>query len=95
MNARIVYKMKNIPYPWDNARRAQGVKVWALCRVVVPEFGPSTGSDFEPIGLFNIDSEAERFMLHAFLTSGENGLLKFDQSELELVHQLAKLGNFR
>lgn len=88
MNARVTYEMHYLPHPWDEKLRKDGAKAWILCEVVVPEAGPET---FNPVAIFNYDSEGARFQGHVF-ASGLNGkLVKIDPSTQELFELQAKL----
>lgn len=64
MRATISYALRNIPHPWNDKQRANGVKAWCLVKVVKPELGNET---WETVAIFNLDSEAETFagLVHA------------------------------
>ena len=59
MNAKITYRMDYRLHPWSEDKRMQGVKIWCLLEVVTPSHGVNETSN--PIAVFNLDSEAERF----------------------------------
>jgi len=40
MNAKISYGVVWMLHPWDDDRRAAGVKAWCLVKVTKPEAGP-------------------------------------------------------
>lgn len=55
------YCMHFMPHPWDAKARKNGVHAWCLVREVKVE--GDTRPLSEPVAMFNLDSEAERFML--------------------------------
>lgn len=61
MDAKVEYQMVYLPHPWDEKLRAKGVNAWCIVRKV--KIAGDTWPLSEPVALFNLDSEAERFML--------------------------------
>lgn len=84
MKARIEYRLENISHPWNEERRKQGMKAWCLMCRTIPELGPSTE---EPVAIFNMDSDAERFAGHVF-AEGLDGKLVSVGSDFRGLFQL-------
>ncbi len=70
MNAKITYAMRFVPDPFDK-KNENRQSLWCLHEVTTPEYGEPT---WKPIAIFNLDSEAERFMGNVF-ASGMDGIL--------------------
>lgn len=67
MKVDLMYSVQYIPHPWDQELRQAGVLVYALCREVrlEVEVGAARGRpvSWEPVALFNKDSEGRLFDL--------------------------------
>lgn len=65
MKAEIMYSVHNIAHPWDAKARKEGVMVYCLCREVrlpvMPGLANGHQVSWEPVALFNLDSEARMF----------------------------------
>jgi hypothetical protein len=81
MHARITYKMRYLPHPWNETRRTNGVKVWCLVKVVAPEHGPHME---HPVALFDYDLEAELFQAHVYGAGLDGPLVELDSNVREL-----------
>lgn len=65
MKAEIKYVMQFLPHPWDKKRREEGLKLWCLCKMVVPVSSRIDAFEaVEPLAIFNRDSEALTFQEH-------------------------------
>ncbi len=81
MNATISYAMEFIPHPWDSEQRKRGVQAWCLVKTVKPEVGEKT---WEPVAIFNLDSEANTFQGHVFATGLDGKLVSIHRDTREL-----------
>lgn len=81
MNATITYEMAFVPHPWNQVRRAEGVKAWCLVRVTTPEHGPRTE---ETVAVFDMDSEAMTFQGHILAAGLDGKLVRLDDDVREL-----------
>lgn len=84
MNAKIKYKLENIPHPFDQKARKQGTMAWCLIKVVEPEIQGIANSTYEPVAIFNFNSEAELFMAHIFAEGLDKKLVEIDRDHREL-----------
>lgn len=82
MNATVTYLISEQPHPFDDKKRAQGVKAWCLVEVVTPEAGPKTHTN---VAMFNYASEAERFQAHVFASGLDGKLVSIDRDVKELL----------
>lgn len=81
MNASISYAVRNLPHPWREEERKEGVHAWCLVKIIKPAIGPSTE---EPVALFNWDSEAQLFMGHVLAAGLDGQLVSIDPDFVEL-----------
>ena len=90
MKATIEYVMQKMPHPWDEERR--DVEVWALCKVVRPEgqYVDPFEVRFEPIALFNMDSEAALFQRHLIGGGAVEADKQFAKDALDLEVAILK-----
>jgi hypothetical protein len=87
MMAEIKYKMVYMLDPWDEKKREQGLKWWYLCKLVEPELGlDSFATSFEPVAVFNRDSEGSLFQAHLF----KGGGVEIDSNQRELCERADK-----
>jgi hypothetical protein len=84
VKADILYKVSNIPHPFDKAQRGGGVTAWCLVKVIKPKLGPELE---EPVAIFNFNSEAELFMSHVFLAGLHDCLVKIDETMMEIFER--------
>ena len=65
MKVDLMYSIRYIEHPWDEALRKQGVKAYCLCQEVrIPPEGLSDLGimvSFKPVALFNYDSDGMMF----------------------------------
>lgn len=84
MKVDLVYVLANIPHPWDEQQRKDGVKAWCLCRTMRTALREYT--NYEPLAMFNLDSEARIFAEHVFLAGLNGSLVEIDR-DLEKLFQ--------
>ncbi len=92
MNAKITYKVSNIPYPWDEKRKKAGDMIYALVKRTVPEYGYPTE---EPVAVFNYDSEARQFAAHVFMAGLDGKLVEMDDDLRQLFNATKQLRESR
>lgn len=88
MNAKVTYEMSNQPHPWSEEKRKAGIKAWCLCRVTKTESGHRIG--WEPVAIFNLDSEAETFQRHIFEGGFDGKLVDVDREIRQLFELQAR-----
>lgn len=72
MNAKVTYELRYEVDPWDEKRRAAGLKCWCLVQVVTFELGVPRS---EIVAVFERDSVAETFAGHVFATGLDQKLV--------------------
>lgn len=85
MNAKITYRIGNIPHPWNDNHRANGMMAWCLIKVIKPEVGSISLIKEEPVAIFNLDSEAELFMAHIYASNLNGKLVEIDRHVKEYL----------
>jgi hypothetical protein len=85
MNARIRYRMSELPHPFNPKLAAQGITAWCLVEVVEPEIGSRTEG---VVAIFDLDSRAMTFMGHV-IAEGLNGRL------IEVPNEIVELASIR
>lgn len=70
MNIKLKYVIEEMPHPWDDEKRAEGVKAFCLVRYYEPDCPPVAGlhGSQEVVAMFNWDSEA--LLLSRFVHNG-------------------------
>lgn len=79
MKANITFVLAQIPHPWNEEARKEGVEIWAIMKCVTPAAGGFNGS-WDPIAIFNFDSDATLLARHCF----DGGTIEPDHSHIEL-----------
>lgn len=82
MMACIKYTVEYILHPFDKKQAALGVKAWCLVKIVEPEIG--TNMTWEPVAIFNYDSEASLFQGHVFASGTGDSVVKISRDCTEL-----------
>lgn len=88
MNAKISYGVVWMLHPWDDDRRAAGVKAWCLVKVTKPEAGPILE---EAVAIFAWDREAEIFQGHVFSSEQDGVLVEISPDVRELFQNQKKI----
>jgi len=82
MTARITYAIQELPHPYDQELRNQGVKAYCLVRVTKSAAGTWIGQ--EVVSVFNYDSEARLFQEHVMAEGLDGKLVTVESSYREL-----------
>lgn len=85
MNAKITYEMRRVPHPFDKKMRDNNIEAWCLFEVITPAAGPRIYG--EPIAIFNLDSQAERFQGHVFAEDLDGKLVTIDRDYRALLER--------
>lgn len=85
MNAKITYRIGNIPHPWNDKHRAAGMMAWCLIKVIKPEIGSVSLIKEEPVAIFDLNSEAELFMAHIYASNLNGKLVEIDRHVKEYL----------
>jgi hypothetical protein len=82
VRAAITYSVENLPHPFDEKQRAQGIHAWCIVKNVQPAMGIATA---EPVAYFNFDSEAKTFQGHVLAEGLDGRLVTIDRDMREFL----------
>lgn len=83
MKAEITYQLR----PWDNPFGNKEIKsAWCLVKVTIAEYGDTR---FEPVAVFNLDSQAQSFQGH-LLSCMDAGIppIRLDDDTVQILRGL-------
>lgn len=89
MTAQIRYEIQELPHPYDEKMRKDGVKAMCLVRVTRSAAGTWIGQ--EPVAMFNYDSEARIFQEHVMAEGLDGKLVVVEPSYRELYESTQSL----
>lgn len=89
MTAKISYEIQELPHPYDEKQRKDGVK--AMCLVRVTRSAARTWIGQEVVSMFNFDSEARLFQEHVMAEGLDGKLVVVEPSYRELYESTQRL----